>query len=401
MKQIYKHLLMIVSFLILTACTVPGSDLPIGNKHVVEINADQSQSGGLSSEQVTIYPLSPSFVARYNTFNYAGAIKTKTNPKLDKQLANYEYLIGPSDILTITIWNHPELTIPAGSFRSAQESGTWVHSDGTIFYPYIGFVKVEGKTAVEIRKLISTRLATFIETPQVDVNLAAFRSQKAYLVGEIKTPGKQPITNVPLTLLDAINQGGGLTADADWRNVSITSNGKTEIISLYKLMQLGDLTENRLMRSGDIIYVPRNDALKVFVQGEVVKAGMLTIDRTGMTLTEALSAVGGINELRANATGIFIVRSTSRDVKNQTFLDKLQAQEKFQPQDQTLANIYQLDLHDASALMTGTKFELEPYDVLYVTTAPISRWNRVMDQLLPTISAFNLLTGGVLDVKKF
>ncbi|MDX2322633.1 MAG: SLBB domain-containing protein, partial [Moritella sp.] len=176
--------------------------------------------------------------------------------------------------------------------------------------------------------------------------------------------------------------------------------GKTEIISLYKLMQLGDLTENRLMRGGDIIYVPRNDALKVFVLGEVVQAGMLTIDRTGMTLTEALSAVGGINELRANATGIFIVRSTSRDAKNQIFLDKLQAEENLQPQYQTVANIYQLDIHDASALMTGTEFELEPYDVLYVTAAPISRWNRVMDQLLPTISAFNLLTGGMLNVKE-
>ena len=78
-----------------------------------------------------------------------------------------DYRLGPGDIISIIVWDHPELTIPAGSFRTAEQAGTVVNQDGTIYFPYVGVVKVIGKTTSEVRDNLSAKLAKFIEKVQL------------------------------------------------------------------------------------------------------------------------------------------------------------------------------------------------------------------------------------------
>lgn len=364
-KSVTKTLLLLAT-MATTACTVvPGAHISMPASAWFE-KERQEASASVDLEFVTITPQLVSRLAE------RPATAEQLSEEQRKSLENYEYRIGRGDTLSITVYEHPELTIPAGSYRAAEDGGNQVGPDGTFFFPYAGNVKAAGNTPDEVRLVLAERLSRVIENPQIDVKLAGFNSQKVYVSGEVNRPTVLPITTTPLTLIEAVSQAGGLALMADWRHIRLTRDGKTQVIDLGQILENGNWRDNLLLKSEDSLHIPRNDSQKVYVMGEVIAPRTLKLGRDSLTLAQAISDASGIDETQADPRGIFVLRHAEKQVLDDG-------------SPMLSATIYQLDASSASGFILADQFYLQPRDIVYVSAAPVARWNRLINQLLPSI----------------
>jgi polysaccharide export outer membrane protein len=308
-----------------------------------------------------IHPVTPELLTRL-------ALETAPPPKATDPLAaeavTYEYRIAPYDVLTVTVWDHPELTTPTGQFRSPEENGNPVNADGTMYYPYVGIVPVAGKTVAEVRRMLTDRLTRVITNPQLDVRVASFRGSRAHVTGEVRTPTAVPITDVPLRVQDAIAAAQGFTPEADWSNVTLSRDGRTFRLNLQALYEHGDLTQNWLVKGGDVINVADRTLNKVFVLGEVQQPQSKLMNKGRLTLAEVLNESGRLEPSIANVSQIFVIRG-----------------------DYEAPSIYRLNASSPDALLLAAQFQLRPRDVVFISTYRLAQWNRVISQILPTVTA--------------
>ena len=274
------------------------------------------------------------------------------------------YVIGAGDVLQVIVWDHPELTIPAGSFRDPESSGQKVGEDGYMFYPYVGMVKAAGLNVAALRDILTDKLSTYIQNPQLDIKVVAFRSKRVFVVGEVATPGVLPIKDIPMTVAHAISLSGGLTSDADKSGVNISRNGKVYEIDMKALYDHADVSQNLMLQHGDIVNVLDRSQQKVYVMGEVRSPGSVEIVNGELSLSAAIGEVGGVNQTSADSGGIYIIRG----------------------QDKDKPEIFHLDSTFATGMLLAEQFELRAQDVIFVDTAGISQWNRVISQLLPSFN---------------
>ena len=182
------------------------------------------------------------------------------------------------------------------------------------------------------------------------------------MAGEVEKVGEIPLTDAPLTLLDAIITAGGSTKDADLQNVAVSRGDTIRKFNIQSLYDNGDATQNILLADGDIVHVPDISQKKVFVLGEVKKSSSYIMHKGKMTLAEAIGGAQGFDKSSANPARIYVIRG-----------------------EQDRAKIYWLNAESPDMLLLATSFQLVPQDVVYISTAKISRWNRIIGQILPSI----------------
>ena len=245
-----------------------------------------------------------------------------------------DYLIGPKDGLAITVWNQADL------------GGTYtVEADGTFAFPLVGRVEAGGLTIRDFEAELTSLLADgFFKKPQVRVSVEDYRSQRIFVVGEVRTPGTYPLTG-GMTLIEALASAGstterasndalivqktraaisaaaagggseGLTADDAGPTLPEDAAEDATVITVdIEALQSGRAARNVALRDGDTIFVPRAET--VFVFGEVTAPGEFPI-RRATTVLQALALAGGVTEFGAtNRIKIVrVVHGEQREIK--------------------------------------------------------------------------------------
>lgn len=287
------------------------------------------------------------------------------------------YTIGPGDVVGVFVYDHPEFLPNAGAVISQQVDPTGISvapgfivgSTGQISFPYIGRVQLQGLTEIEASDLIAKRIARYIKDPQVTVRIQSFRSRRAFVEGEVRTPGLQIFTDVAMTLAEALNRAGGITASGDRSFITLTRGDKTTLIDLTKLQDLGSSAANIPLQNGDMVQVRSRDESKVFVMGEVLRPSALTMHNGRLTLNEALGEAGSANLGTANTGQIYVVRNVA---------------EKNAP------SVFHLNAKNPAALALAERFPLQPRDVVYIDSVPLVSWNRVASLILPAAQVLDI-----------
>ena len=134
------------------------------------------------------------------------------------------YKIGNGDQISITVWGLPDI-FPIANI-SPDQNLRRVDSNGNIYFPYVGIIEAANKTQNQLRIDLSNELSKYFNSPQLDISIARFNSQKVYLLGEVTKPTKLNITDIPLSLAEALGESNGLnTNTADGGQVFIIRQG--------------------------------------------------------------------------------------------------------------------------------------------------------------------------------
>jgi polysaccharide biosynthesis/export protein len=280
------------------------------------------------------------------------------------------YKIDAGDVLSIIVWDHPELTGPVAPSTTAglvdpvtagmPSPGFVVDHEGRVQFPFAGRLKLAGLTEDEARNLLVSRLAKYIAHPSVTLRVQSYRSKRIYIDGEVKSPGLQAINDIPMSLLEGLNRAGGLLPSADQSRIVLERGDVRYKIDLRELVQKGINPGTLMLANGDVVRIHSRDESKVFVSGEVVAPKALTMHNGRLSLNEALGEVGGISPLSGDARQVYVVRKAVDGTR-----------------------VYQLDARETGALAMAEAFELHPKDLVYVAASPLANWHRRLSMLFP------------------
>ncbi len=309
------------------------------------------------------------------------------------------YLVNPGDIIEVSIWEASPAMLfgvaPAAAAFSASSGSKastlpeqMVGADGYINVPFAGRIKVGGKSLQKIETDIVKALEGKANYPQVIVRMTRNTTSNVTVVGEVTQSALLPITPRGERLLDAIAAAGGVRQPVNKTTLQLSRGSVVRDIALEKVIQ--DPKQNIRLYPGDVVtayYQP----LSFTALGATGKNDEINFEAQGVTLAQAIARVGGVQDARANASGVYVFRFENREAVGAEFTPKVANSEGKVP------IVYRLDMSDPTAFFVAQNFEIRNRDVLYVSNASAVELQKFLNILIsviyPIVNVGNIVNG--------
>jgi len=269
------------------------------------------------------------------------------------------FKIGAGDQLAVAVFQEPDLSVERAVVRL----------DGYISLPLIGDVRAGEQSVPDLANEITSRLSRYVLDPKVNVRIDEMKSATYTVYGEVVTPGTFPLAS-RATISAAIARSGGLKQGnyrastieiADLRHSFIARDGHVLPVDFVRLLREGDMRYDIELRPGDHIHIPSGLSQEVYVLGEV-KEPMVFAYQDRMALARTLSMAEGFTH-DADRTRVHIVRGSLQNptVIVANYKDVLEGRQR--------------------------DVQLEPGDIVYVPTTRLASVSRILDYILPAVTA--------------
>jgi polysaccharide export outer membrane protein len=308
--------------------------------------------------------------AAQNSLNFKNTIKPKG------QAAN---LVHPGDVLQVLIWEaYPPILFRQVAYSNvisaasvtisptvSQASGIpaqTVNQQGEITIPFIGQVHVAGKSVSQIESTIVKRLQGRANDPQIIVQNVSNNTSLATIIGEVNTSKQMPLTAKGERILDAIASAGGLKQPVNKTTIQIARQGEMRSLSMEAIIQ--DPKQNIVLQPGDVITAYFQPLSFTALGATGQRNNEILFEATGITLSQAMGRIGGLNDMRSDSMGVFIFR----------FEEPTAIATKERPTVGVTAEgkvpvIYQFDMNKPETYFAAQNFPMKNNDVVYVSVA--------------------------------
>ncbi len=304
----------------------------------------------------------------------------------------YGHVVGAGDVVEVSIWEAPPATLfsttmidsragPATS-RVTTFPEQMVSAGGTINVPFAGAIQAAGKSPRRIEADIARSLDGKANQPQVLVRVTSNTTANATVVGEVTQSMRVPLTAKGERLLDAIAAASGVRQPVNKTTIQLTRGGRVLAMPLDDIIQ--DPRQNILLRPGDVVtalFQPNSfTALGASGRNEEID-----FEAQGISLAQALGRIGGLQDARADAQGVFVFRFENPAAMPDNGNELPRTPEGKVPV------VYRVDLKNPATFLIAQNFPVRNRDVIYVANAPAVELQKFLTMLTSSVYAVDSL----------